>query len=512
MRQTHKRPFDTDLWNNPPLSPTEHLRLLDEFTMEEDQHLTQTAEDLLSEITNPALWATLSQHETSTADNVARSGTPVPTGVTRPSSAPDNPRATKRQATSWPAHEQAEPTQGYDNGYNAWRPYLDLVSGQQLPGGLHDNQLTNPGQQTPAGHQGSQAPDTSELNFLPTRGQPAAASQYPLPPNSLPAPPGYQQNPTSAQPEPSYYQVPIPPPPLLENSSSMQMDHSSYPALDPARSYLDDSYANNPYSQDAGPTNSLSAHTSTDVNSHSHTIFTGASSSNLSYTHTLSTGEDFSQLGTTADAIPVSLGTAYLQADPMVIPPGEMARLLTERRVHRNWTNWEKNLLMQFWLGEATSEAHTLIAMDTLRTPRPDDTLPKEWEDLKVDVFREQRDRSTLARKWWSMIHLFTEIIFRLATPEFDSMAMIFRQAASAIESNTTLSLTLGPRELVAWTTGGEAGWFGMTYKRLRNHSAIDTQLANLNGWPASVRSIPRGASPLLRRLPRQARDSGPSR
>jgi hypothetical protein len=200
----------------------------------------------------------------------------------------------------------------------------------------------------------------------------------PLPTNRFPSSSDPQQPPILASQDPA--QVPAP----LENSSLAPLSHGGYQLQ---RSVpLHSGSVGDVRSQGSGANSAASAHTSTEINSHNNTIFTHPLSSNHSLTHSLSFVEGSSQPDLADRDNPQSSALSCLQADPMFLSQESLAIALSEDRYQRLWGNWEKNILMQFWLGRHVPDEHCLLAMNTPRTPKTEDPIPSEWRAVSNGI------------------------------------------------------------------------------------------------------------------------------
>lgn len=459
MQRARKRDFHTPLWDDESLSASERIRLLDEFTMEEDQQLDAASDSLIALILDPNVWNTNAQYQSMAGQEINRDATPMPMGVAG-SSQPtfNNERAAKRKLTSWPtdgeAPAQPNLNQNQNQMFTQFIPYLNSVSRHPLPGLSYDD----------ATQSGSQPLGTSGL------------LSSPLGPGVATSP--TQHYATYGAPFGSEHQEP-----------SMGAPQQNFAAPSQPEDHHE---GNNVHPQGSGSINAASAATSTN-NSHSHTIFTQGLSSGQS--HTLSFMGASSQPGSAVNKEHASLALSYLVADPMFISPEDRILALTMDRRGKVWANWEANNVVHSVVGPGVPDSHCLIAMNSPFSPKPDDALAPEWQNLSTTCFGGRRAPHTIVRKWWTMMEMFCLLTASYSNAQFDSLSAILSQLLSAIGNPASESIPgVRHQDMVAWAAGGEEGWLGMVYKRLRNHAIIADRVAALrhSKQPSSVRSIVR--------------------
>jgi hypothetical protein len=166
--------------------------------------------------------------------------------------------------------------------------------------------------------------------------------------------------------------------------SSAPVYHGGYPPQQSVSSHS--SSSGNVCAHGSGANSTASAHTSTEINSHNNTIFSHAPLSDRSHTHSLSFMESSSQPGATGCNNVQFTSWSYLQSDPMLLSQELLEAALSENRYHMVWCNWEKSIVMHFWLGQHASDEHCLLAMSAPRTPRPDDPVSAEWHQVRNSI------------------------------------------------------------------------------------------------------------------------------
>lgn len=130
---------------------------------------------------------------------------------------------------------------------------------------------------------------------------------------------------------------------------------------------------------------SSSTHSSSNIDSQNHTIFTRARSSSHSFGQTLSNVENMSHQG----ALPVNsladITLHFLGKNPIFISPEARAKALdVDSRSGDRWANWEKNDVIRYFFGpDARVPIESPLPMSTPRAPKRPDQVAQEWLEVR---------------------------------------------------------------------------------------------------------------------------------
>lgn len=72
--------------------------------------------------------------------------------------------------------------------------------------------------------------------------------------------------------------------------------------------------------------------------------------------------------------------STWLQKHPHMISLADLTRETQFNRYNAEWTNWEKQFIITFWVGPETEPHLVFTAMGSQKSPGPQDRFSPEWE------------------------------------------------------------------------------------------------------------------------------------
>ncbi|KAG9086080.1 hypothetical protein FRC07_013211, partial [Ceratobasidium sp. 392] len=394
MPAGRKPPLGIQPLDEPLLRAIEHLRLLSLFNSEVEQRLRKRSTTLLAMANSR-----LRQPGFPVTEDEARSTTPIPTRTTRPFSSPDEAaedrRATKRQATSWPAANQGmdlDPsnTQMYGNAF------LDSINSVQFPSHPYDVVSPTFAPDSHAAHtahpdnQFYQAPDLGHTippidpaindplwNLGFDNGSTPSMDQGQLATHGSYLDPGI--------PFSQDYAVNLAQAPLSLENLALGPSEDSFPQLvEPSAPQppQNSSFSDIRSSGSNGPESSGSSHThsSASQGSHNHTVFTQPPSSGHSHAHTFSNTEGTSQGDASIPHLVQMIASQALQTNPPKPTGPQLAQLVAKLQKGDLYSNFEREFIIRWFFGpEAQVPFESEVPMNTPRSPRRGERLDASW-------------------------------------------------------------------------------------------------------------------------------------
>jgi hypothetical protein len=131
----------------------------------------------------------------------------------------------------------------------------------------------------------------------------------------------------------------------------------------------------------SGATGPISVSSSANPSSYQHSLFDNISASGHSHVNSSSNAE---APPSNAWAVPATTSNAVLSAwlrkNPHTLSLSQLNQELSADRYHKEWMNWERELIVMFWVGPEARAHKVCIAMGAQKSPGPSDQFSPDWE------------------------------------------------------------------------------------------------------------------------------------
>ncbi|KAG9093685.1 hypothetical protein FS749_013955 [Ceratobasidium sp. UAMH 11750] len=515
------------------------IRLVDEFTMAEEENLRNLNTSLLNAamgVQTPAPQSSnMSEnlHQGSlTSRYVSREpGSAIVHHLSSPDPSPSDQRAAKRQVTTWQGFE-ATNQQNLIGAMNSNQPAVPVNLGP-----FFDSVRSNPtsavnqqAQQAPATPNNMRFMSTSQL-ITPVPGLPGVWRTFdPMVYGQSAASPGTVWTvgglPTSMFSPQNYYapatptpgpQVTTahqlaPSPPHTGFQGHMQLSQPSFSGVAPMSNQSGPSYqmalqmssANqHPATQGPPAATIVSVPTSSGSDSHHDTLF----SHDHSQTHSLQSFSVAAGMLRPEGGDPAGGPSTQPETiNPLALMIKPTAGPLQFRP---SWVFNEKDGVLRFWAGDDATEEHLQVALKTKRSPRLEDeaTLAPQWHELHASQFEGKRPLATLVTTWWRLIEAFHDVVDlqEFVAEQGEELALDddvrLAQQLEEARKESRISPRFKVSDLHTWLNDPENGWLALMHRRRMRDRPEAARVKDSH--PMSVQSEPStGILPLAPNLP----------